>query len=82
LIRAFPVISDGNALLSKGDLILGVDHPRSASSTAVSSKRPQNANLIRLSGKRLANLTPAEIAAVPPSASGNPTSQSTSPAPA
>ena len=40
------------------------------------------ARRIRLSGRRLANLTPAEIAAMPPNASGNPTSQSTSPAPA
>jgi two-component system, cell cycle response regulator DivK len=47
------------------------------SSTAVSSKSPQNANRIRLSGRRLANATPAEIAAIPPSARGNPTSQST-----
>jgi hypothetical protein len=53
------------------------DHPRSASSTAVISKSPQNASRIRLSGKRLANATPAEIAATPPKASGNPTSQST-----
>jgi len=68
------------AMLS--NLILGFDQPRSASSTAVSSKRPQNANRIRLSGSRLANLTPTEIAAMSPSASGNPTSQSTSPAPA
>ena len=35
---------------------------------------------IRLSGRRLANLTPAEIAAMPPSASGNPITQSTLPA--
>jgi hypothetical protein len=62
------------------DVIVGFDHPRSASSSAVSSKSPQNANRIRLSGSRLANLTPAEIAAMPPSASGNPTSQSTLPA--
>ena len=53
------------------------DHARSASSTAVSSKSAQNANRIRLSGRRLANATPAEIAAIPPSASGNPTTQST-----
>src|SRR5580704_7426859 len=53
------------------------DHPRSASSTAVSSKSAQKANRIRLSGRRLANATPAEIAAIPPSASGNPTTQST-----
>jgi hypothetical protein len=65
---------------SKGNLIVGFDHPRSASSTAVSSKSPQKANRIRLSGSRLANATPAEIAAMPPSASGNPTSQSTLPA--
>ena len=42
-------------------VIVGFDHPRSPSSTAVSSKRPQNANRIRLSGRRLANLTPAGI---------------------
>jgi hypothetical protein len=65
---------------SRGNLRLGFDHPRSASSTAVSSNRPQNANRIRLSGSRLANATPAGIAAMPPSASGNPTSQSTLPA--
>src|SRR3984893_1404376 len=53
------------------------DHARSASSTAVSSKSPQNANRIRLSGRRGANATPAEIAAIPPSASGNPATQST-----
>ena len=53
-----------------------------ASSTAVSSKSPQNAKRIRLSGRRLANATPAEIAAMPPSARGNPTTQSTLPAPA
>ena len=57
--------------------IPGFDHPRTASSTAVSSNSPQNANRIRLSGRRLANATPAEIAAMPPIASGNPTSQST-----
>jgi len=42
--------------------ILDFDHPRSASSTAVSSKSALNANRIRLSGRRLANATPAEIA--------------------
>ncbi len=70
----------GTAPLLESNLILGFDYPHSASSTAVSSKRPQNANRIRLSGRRLANLTPAEIAMMPPSASGNPTSQSTLPA--
>ena len=68
--------------LDGSSTVSGFDHARSASSTAVNSKRPQNANRIRLSGRRLANLTPAEIAAMPPIASGNPTSQSTSPAPA
>jgi hypothetical protein len=77
-----PVILAAMLSPSKGNLILGFDHPRSPSSAAVSSKSPQNANRICLSGSRLANLTPAEIAAMPPSASGNPTSQSTSPAPA
>jgi hypothetical protein len=75
-----PVIGAAMLSSSKGDLILGFGHPRSASSTAVSSRSPQNANRIRLSGSRLANATPAEIAAMPPSASGNPTSQSTLPA--
>lgn len=53
---------------SKGNLIVGFDHPRSASSTAVSSKWPQNANRIRLSGRRLANLTPAPDLAPPTAA--------------
>jgi len=68
--------------LDGSSTVSGFDHASSANSTAVNSKRPQNANRIRLSGRRLANLTPAEIAAMPPIASGNPTSQSTSPAPA
>jgi MFS family permease len=71
-----------NALLVESPSDTRFDHPRNASSTAVSSKSPQNANRIRLSGSRVANLTPAEIAAMPPRASGNPTTQSTSPAPA
>jgi hypothetical protein len=75
-----PVIGAAMLSSSKGSLILGFDHPLSASSAAVSSKSPQKANRIRLSGSRLANATPAEIAAMPPSASGNPTSQSTLPA--
>src|SRR5262249_36552109 len=62
------------------EILPSFDHPRSASSNAVISKRPQNANRIGLSGRRLANLTPAEIGAMPPRASGNPTSQSTLPA--
>ena len=56
---------------------LGLVHSRSANSTAVINKSPQNANRARLSGRRLANATPAEIAAIPPSASGSPTNQST-----
>jgi hypothetical protein len=75
-----PVIGAAMLSSSKGNLILGFDHPRSTSSAAVSSKSPQKANRIRLSGRRLANATPAEIAAMPPSARGNPTTQSTLPA--
>src|SRR5215469_10337444 len=59
---------------------LGLVHSRSANSSAVINKSPQNANRARLSGRRLANATPAEIAAIPPSASGNPINQSTRPA--
>ena len=78
----YELLGSGCVLLnSELSLIrLGLVHSRRANSTAVINKSPQNANRARLSGRRLANATPAEIAAMPPSASGKPTSQSTLPA--
>jgi len=52
LHRVLPVIVAAMLSSSKRNLILGFDHPRSASSTAVSSKRLQNVNRIRRRGAR------------------------------
>jgi len=57
-------------------------YPCTASSPAAIVSSPQNARRNRRSGKRRAAVTPAEIAAVPPIASGTPSPQSTRPAPA